>query len=136
MTETQPFFLNVEDDTYSREVLSLLLAKVMGFQQVEFFENSENFLDRLQALPQVPDVIFLDIHIRPIDGYQLLNVLRNEPQYQNSKIIALTASVMVQDVKRLQDAGFDGLIGKPIANKVFPRLVKNILAGEPVWYIP
>jgi CheY-like chemotaxis protein len=84
----------------------------------------------------VPDVIFLDIHIRPIDGYQLLDLLRNEPQYQNSKIIALTASVMVQDVKRLQDAGFDGLIGKPIANKVFPRLVKNILAGEPVWYIP
>jgi two-component system, cell cycle response regulator DivK len=136
MTETQPFFLNVEDDEYSREVLSVLLSKVMGFQQVEFFGNSENFSDRLQALPQVPDVIFLDIHIRPTDGYQLLDLLRNDPQYKNSKIIALTASVMVQDVKRLQDAGFDGLIGKPIANKVFPRLVNSILAGEPVWYIP
>jgi len=136
MTDMQPFFLNVEDDTYSREVLSLLLSKVMGFQQVEFFENSENFIDRLQALPQVPDVIFLDIHIRPIDGYQLLNLLRNDPQYQHSKIIALTASVMVHDVKRLQDSGFDGLIGKPVVNKVFPRLVNNILAGEPVWYIP
>ena len=43
---------------------------------------------------------------------------------------------MVQDVQKLQEAGFDGLIGTPIANKVFPRLVKNILAGEAVWYIP
>lgn len=136
MTDAAPFFLNVEDDTYSREVLALLLSKVMGFQQVAFFENSENFMERLQALPQVPDVIFLDIQIRPQNGYELLDMLRSEPRYQHCKIIALTASVMVQDVKRLQDAGFDGLIGKPIANKVFARLVNNILAGEPVWYIP
>lgn len=136
MTEQQPFFLNVEDDTFSREVLSLLLSKVMGFQQVEFFETSENFMDKLQALPQTPDVIFLDIQIRPKNGYELLEMLRAHPQYQDCKIIALTASVMVQDVKQLQDAGFDGLIGKPIANKVFPRLVNNILDGEPVWYIP
>jgi CheY-like chemotaxis protein len=132
MTEQQPFFLNVEGDAFSREVLSLLLSKVMGFQQVEFFETSENFMEQLEALPQTPDVIFLDIQIRPKNGYELLEM----PQYQDCKIVALTASVMVQDVKQLQDAGFDGLIGKPIANKVFPRLANNILDGEPVWYIP
>ena len=136
MTEAQPFFLNVEDDALSREVLALLLSKVMGFQKIEFFESSENFIERMRALPQVPDVIFLDIQIQPHNGYELLEMLRADPDYRNCKIIALTASVMVQDVKKLQDAGFDGLIGKPIANKIFPRLMVSILNGEPVWYIP
>ena len=43
---------------------------------------------------------------------------------------------MVHDVAQLQKAGFDGLIGKPIAHKIFPRLLESILADEPVWYIP
>jgi hypothetical protein len=42
----------------------------------------------------------------------------------------------VQDVARLQEAGFDGLIGKPLAHKVFPRLLEQIMNGEAIWYIP
>jgi CheY-like chemotaxis protein len=93
-------------------------------------------MTRLQALPQVPDVIFLDIQIRPLNGYEILSQLRADPAYQSVKVIALTASVMVQDVARLQETGFDGLIGKPVAHKIFPRLLNDIFAGEPVWYIP
>ena len=41
--------------------------------------------------------------------------------FKQSKIIALTASVMASEVKQLQDAGFDGLIGKPVMRHVrFP----------------
>ena len=136
MTDEQPHFLYVEDDPHSREVVQMILTKVMGYTQIHFFENSEDFLNRLNSLPQVPDVIFLDIQIRPMNGYEVLALLRTNPIYDTVKVIALTASVMVQDVARLQAAGFDGLIGKPIAHKVFPRLLKDVFEGEPVWYIP
>ena len=136
MSTKQPHFLYVEDDPHSREVLQMILKKVMGYQHIHFFENSENFMDRLRSLPQVPDVIFLDIQIRPQNGYEILTQLRADPAYQSVKVVALTASVMVQDVARLQETGFDGLIGKPVAHKVFPRLLNDIFAGRPVWYIP
>ena len=136
MTTEQPHFLYVEDDPHSREVLQMILTKVMGYTQIHFFENSEDFMTRMQDLPQVPDIIFLDIQIRPMNGYEILTLLRADPIYETVKVVALTASVMVQDVARLQEAGFDGLIGKPVAHKVFPRLVNDIFAGEPVWYIP
>jgi len=136
MADSQPSFLDVEHDLLSGEVLGTIFTKILNYSDLTFFENSENFLERMATLPTVPDVIFLDIHIRPNNGYELLEWLRADPKYNDTKIIALTASVMVHDVAQLQKAGFDGLIGKPIAHKIFPRLLENILADEPVWYIP
>ena len=136
MTESQPFFLYIEDDPLSREVLEMILTRIMKYSRIDYFDNSENYPEKFHGLSQVPDVVFLDIQIRPHDGYEILKWLRDEPGFQSTKVIALTASVMVQDVARLQEAGFDGLIGKPLAHKVFPRLLEQILGGEAIWYIP
>jgi CheY-like chemotaxis protein len=132
----QPFFLYIEDDPFSREVIELLIKKIMKFSNLEYFIDSENYQERFLAFEKAPDVVFLDIQIQPHNGYEILNWLRNEPKFKATKVIALTASVMVQDVAKLQETGFDGLIGKPIAHRVFPRLLNQILAGEPIWYIP
>jgi CheY-like chemotaxis protein len=136
MTDKSSFFLYIEDDPLSREVLELILTRIMKYSNVGYFENSENYQDKFRNLPQSPDVVFLDIQIKPHNGYEILKWLRSEPDFKSTKVIALTASVMVQDVTRLQGAGFDGLIGKPLAHKVFPRLLEQILNGEAVWYIP
>jgi len=137
MTDTkQPFFLYIEDDPFSREVLELIIKKIMKYTNLEYFIDSENYQERFLALEKAPDVVFLDIQIQPHNGYEILDWLRHEPKFKDTKVVALTASVMVQDVAKLQETGFDGLIGKPIAHRVFPRLLKQILAGEPIWYIP
>jgi two-component system cell cycle response regulator DivK len=136
MAEKQPSFLFVDDDANSREVLQVIINRIMGYPQLFQFEDSQDFMSRLRALPTIPDVIFLDILIQPIDGYEMLKLIRSDATYQASKVIALTASIMPSDVVMLQKVGFDGLIGKPIAHKLFPGLVQKILAGEPVWYIP
>ena len=47
----------------------------------------------------------------------------------------MTANVMSDELVRMQEAGFDGLVGKPVAYKIFPKLFENILKGEPVWYV-
>ena len=68
---------------------------------------------RIEALPSVPDVIFLDIHMKPHDGFEMLTRLRQHPIFAASTIIAVTASVMNEEVDRLREAGFNGAIGKP-----------------------
>jgi CheY-like chemotaxis protein len=131
-----PTFLYVEDDPLSRQVMTVLLKRVIGFSEFTIFENSENFTERIKALPKIPDVIFLDVQVRPHDGYELLKMLRQDPAYQNAKIIAMTANVMVHDVEELRRTGFSGLIGKPIMKENFPELLKRILEGQSVWFIP
>lgn len=136
MSTPQPNFLYVEDDMRSRKVVELLLGRVMGLKNITIFEDSANFMERVKALPVVPDVIFLDVQITPHDGYAMINMLRSDPAYQDATIIAMTANVMSHDVEQLQQVGFSGLIGKPVLKENFPDLVKKLLAGESVWYIP
>ena len=132
----QPHFLYVEDDMMSRKVMETLITRVLKYQNLVVFEDSSNFLQRVQALETVPDVIFLDVQIHPHDGYEMLRMLRSDPRYQDSIIIAMTANVMSHDVEQLKTAGFSGLIGKPIMKDLFPDLVENILQGQSVWFVP
>ena len=135
MLTESPVILCVDDDSMSRDVLQVLLETVMGFPTVSYFENSQDFMTQIHALDVVPTLIFLDIQIRPYDGYEMLSMLRNDPAFSEATIIALTAHVMATDITKFREAGFNGLIGKPLNNRNFPDLVNQILAGEQVWHI-
>lgn len=132
----QPTFLYVEDDMASRKVIEVLIKSVLGYSNIVIFENSRNFVERIEALTDTPDVIFLDVQMTPHDGYEMLNILRGHARFAQATIIAMTANVMSHDVDKLRRAGFNGLIGKPVLKESFPDLVQRVLAGEAIWYVP
>jgi len=134
MSQTPPVFLYIEDDPASRKVMEFLITRILG-AQIVLFEDTRDFLERLLALPVLPTVIFVDIHIEPLDGYDVLRTMRAVKELQSIPIIAMTASVTGEDVSQVKDAGFDGLVGKPIKAQVFPNLLKRILIGEKVWFV-
>lgn len=128
-----PFFLYIENDELSREVMKTLLTRGLGYHHVAMFETSAHFEQHLRGLKHKPDVIFLDIHMEPIDGFEMLKVIRQNKEYHGTPVIALTASVMSEEVRRLREAGFDGVIAKPIDYDTFPRALNRILKGEQIW---
>jgi CheY-like chemotaxis protein len=132
---SQPTVLYVEDDANSRDVMRMMLKMSMRLPIVTFFENSQNFLDRLLALTPRPDIIFLDIHLKPISGFEMLRIIREQPIFGHVPVVALTASVMNEEIHRLRNAGFDGCISKPIDIETFPEHMQRILNGETVWRI-
>lgn len=127
--------LYVEDNPASRRIVRMLLKNRMKYEHVTIFHDSENFEARASRLDPIPDIVFLDIHIKPISGFEMLTVLRTLPAYANTKIVALTASVMNEEVQQLRDAGFDGCLSKPIDIDTFPDTLKQILEGDVVWQI-
>ncbi len=130
-----PVFLYVEDEPFSRTVMEMLLVRALGYQNLTVLSSSDQFIERIEELPQPPDVIFLDIHMQPHDGFAMLSMLRERAVYQNVRVIAVTASVMNEEVQMLRRAGFDGAIAKPIDQIAFPQLIRSILDGEEVWNI-
>lgn len=126
-------FLYVENDELSREVMKTLLTRGLGYQQPIIFESSTDFQIHLTQLNPKPNVIFLDIHMEPIDGFEMLNIIQNNPEYSTIPVIALTASVMNEEIRKLRECGFDGVIAKPIDYDTFPGILKRILQGESVW---
>ena len=125
----------VEDDPISRDVIDIALTKIMKFENVWIFPDSENLIGRLRGLPKVPDVFLLDIHMKPLTGFDMLTLLREDDTYRNARIIALTASIMNEEVEQLKTRGFDGGIGKPIDPDIFPSLIRRIIQGETVWHV-
>ena len=128
-------FLYVEDDLSSRHVMELILTKAVQVKTLTIFEDSVDFLPRLKKLTPVPDIILLDIHVEPYDGFEMLKMIREDEIFHHCKIIALTASVMNEEVNAMREKGFDGTISKPIRMTEFPELMRRVVAGDAVWHI-
>ncbi|MBK8033326.1 MAG: response regulator [Chloroflexi bacterium] len=127
--------LYVEDDPHSRTLMRMLLSGRMKLPNVTIFENSEDFLAKVEALTPKPDVIFLDIHMQPYDGFTMLSMLQQLDWAHNTRIVALTASVMNEEVVKLRQSGFDGCLAKPIDLTTFPDTFQRIVDGEAIWRI-
>lgn len=135
MKMTEQLFLYVDDDAMSRQVMQLLVEDLLEPTRLISWADSRDFLGRCRGLPRKPDMIFLDIHIKPISGFEMLALLRSEAGLADARVVAVTASVMNEEILRLQQAGFDALISKPLDAAFFPRLLARIQRGEHVWYI-
>jgi len=127
--------LCVEDDPSNRLVMKLLVEKTLTAKSYVIFEDSADFISRLRDLPVRPDIILLDIHVSPFNGFQMLKMIREDSVYCDTKVVALTASVMNEEVERLRKSGFDGAIGKPIPLSAFPVVIERILNGETIWQV-
>jgi CheY-like chemotaxis protein len=80
-----------EDDPFSRKLMEMIAEKVLESSKMTIFENSQDFMQRLRALPCRPDIILLDIHMKPYNGFEVLKMIRRDVFYQKTKVIALTA---------------------------------------------
>jgi PAS domain S-box-containing protein len=60
-----------------------------------------------------PQVIFLDIGLPCIDGYEIARRLRSFPETAGARIVALTGYGQLRDIERSREAGFDEHVVKP-----------------------
>ena len=135
MTNSLLTFLYIEDDPLSRQIMSFFLINMMGYSQLIVWEDSARFAERFDELALKPDIIFLDIHVEPLNGFEMLNIIRQRKHFLSTPVIALTASVMSEEVGMLKKAGFSGAVAKPVNMDTFPETLNRILKGEAVWRI-
>ena len=135
MNTKSPILVYVEDDENSIFVMKMVVERVMKLPTLYVLQSRADFVQQVKGLGVVPDVFMLDIQMKPYDGVELLAMLRKDPQFKCSKVIALTASVTNEEVSLLKSGGFDGAIAKPLNIEVFPDLIARIINGEHVWYI-
>lgn len=127
--------LYVEDDPYSRDVLVMASKMSPGFMDVTIYPDSVDFEDKALNTGIAWDLFLLDIHVRPTSGFEMLKIIRQHPQYDSIPIVALTASVMNEEVQQLKDVGFHSVLSKPIDLDTFTDMIDRIMSGEKIWYI-
>jgi diguanylate cyclase (GGDEF)-like protein len=101
--------LVVDDDDANRTVLGAMLRRA-GFD-VREASDGEEALEKAGSLR--PDLVLLDVMMPRIDGFEVAQRLRRNPQTSNTSIIMLTAKALSTDKVLGLTAGADDYIIKP-----------------------
>ena len=114
----------IEDDKLNAKVLETLLRQE-GIT-VTIISDPANTLTVLADKP-TPAVIFLDLEMPHLDGYEVLVMLRQ--QYGQSVPIA-AYTVHISELTTAVGKGFNGFFSKPINGATFHDNLAQLLRGE------
>jgi two-component system, cell cycle response regulator DivK len=102
--------LIVEDNDKNMKLARDVL-RFHGFRTIEAVRGEDGVA---MAMENLPDLILMDIALPGLDGVEATRQLKAELSTTEIPVVALTASVMQSDRDRIAEAGFAGLIAKPI----------------------
>lgn len=120
--------LVIDDNDDNLYVLSELLT--MNGVQSYTLRRSVELLTFLQGIERL-DVVFLDLEMPRMNGYEVLTWLKQHPRFGHVPVVAYT--VHLSEVAVAQQIGFHSFLGKPLDADKFPDQLARILNGEPVW---
>lgn len=115
--------LAVDDTLLIRTMVKDILEK-KGYEVITACDGEE-------ALEKVyneePDLIVLDLQMPKVDGFEVCQELKFDPEYQDIPIIMLTARV--EDINKMEGLGIgaDDYITKPVDAKKLIKAVREVL---------
>ena len=119
---TMHTILVVDDNEACREAMLASLTHA-GFRVFVAADGREG----VEAVRQLrPDMVFMDLMMPEMDGYETMRAIREHPEWQSLPIIALTAKAMKGDREKSIDAGASDYITKPVD-------VEQLLSLMRVW---
>ncbi len=116
--------LYIEDNPVNLKLVSKLIDKRTA---IELLSAEEPVGGIELALEHRPDLILLDINLPEMSGYEVLRHLRDMAETKDIPVVALSANAMAEDLKKGEEAGFDGYLTKPINVKEFLAVLEQML---------
>jgi PAS domain S-box-containing protein len=104
-----------------------LLIEALGHRAQAVYDGFEALA---ASRMHVPDLMFVDIGMPAMTGYELARAIRRDPQLSDVRLVALTGYGREEDRARVLEAGFDLHLTKPVADTTL-RDVLDGLAPPP-----
>lgn len=118
--------LVIEDNPSNMKLAVFLLEKV-GHVVLQAIDAEAGI--RL-AGERLPELILMDVQLPGMDGLAATMLLKSEEATRHIKIVALTALAMSGDREKIEAAGCDGYIAKPIRYQEFLKVVGEMVTDK------
>jgi signal transduction histidine kinase/DNA-binding response OmpR family regulator len=118
----------VDDNRHAAETLSNYCQSL--HMTVDFIAHSAaEALSRLTSGAPLPDLFICDIMMPGMDGYALIEKMREDTKLASIKAIAATSDAMTEASKQTKVKGYDGYLPKPIIRSELINAVHSILSA-------
>ena len=123
----EPTILLIEDDPLSAGLVELTFSS-KGYQVL----TASNGLQGLNvAHTTFPDLVLLDLMLPGMDGFEVLNRLRHDPQTADVPVVILSAKPQSTDKRTADRMGADAYLNKTYEDAELLDVVRSLLEEEP-----
>lgn len=116
-----------DDDEDDRIFFLDALKEIPLQSQVTEFSNGVELMDVLHSKNPLPDVIFLDLNMPLMNGFECLSDIRAVDKFNGIPVIIYSTSFHSHDTKRLQDIGATHYLRKPSSYNQLKTLLYKTL---------
>ncbi len=125
---TRPIVL-VEDNPMDLDLTQRAFMKRNILNPVIVARDGEEALLKIQGLcssTEKPLMVLLDLKLPKKDGFDVLAVIKKDPQLHSTPVIVLTSSSDSGDIKKAYDLGANSYIIKPVDYSIFVNVASQI----------
>ncbi len=118
-----PRILVIEDQEDNRQILRDLLTSA-GYEMIDAVTGEEGLA---VAEAHRPDLIFMDIQLPGLDGYEVTRRIKANPALRHIPIIAVTSYALSGDDVKALAAGCDAYVAKPFSPRSLLAKIREYL---------
>lgn len=122
-------FLLADDDRDDRDLFREALTGIDKNIVCHFAEDGSEALEKINSLAEKPHLIFLDINMPGMNGWQCLTALKKDERYNNIPVIIISTSSHLRDMQIARDLGALCYLVKPNDFNELKDALQIILTG-------
>jgi len=120
--------LLIDDDRDDAELFKEALSEVNPGIAFEYYDDSKTGLcTLLEKHTDLPDVIFLDINMPIVSGWECLSQFKSTEHLKEIRVIMFTTSSQERERDIAKQLGADGFITKPSEYKTLKELLSSVV---------
>lgn len=128
MKTTKTIFL-IDDDKDDQQFFLTSLSEIDNTIQCNLASNGKDALDKLNNSSTTPDLIFIDINMPLMNGFECLTELRKQDRFSKTPIVILTTSKADAEAQCARVLGANVFLTKPSSVRSLQTKLQHVLAN-------
>lgn len=119
----------IDDDADDREAFAIAMAAISSEFDVVLIENAMDAIRRVRDKQLIPDVIFLDLNMPGVNGYEFLVYLKGQIRYMRIPVVVYSNSGDPEEIRRTTKLGAAAFFKKPVKAPELRTSLQELLAS-------